>query len=273
MDYNKIVPIANILPVLNIVNYIGSCDPMSWGPRINDDFELILIRKGVFSYESGINETLDCLPGMILIIPPGEEHTLYSPETEWAFSCIHCLPHGGYPWSTGLISLDPKPRSIIDFSDNFTYMDELFYRCNTLFNSYDAYSTELAVTCCREIWLRCAAKSPGNSLQVSERMQHMLAYIREHIADRMNRQVLAEIFHLSPEYVNTLFKQELGISTSACIHREKVIHGYQLLHSQGLSVAETAYACGFSDPFYFSRVFKKVLGIAPDRLRGRTYFT
>jgi AraC-like DNA-binding protein len=272
MDYSKIVPISSILPELNVVNYIESPDPLSWGPRINDDFELILIREGVFNYETAVRK-LECNPGSLLIIPPGEEHTLYSPGSKWAISCIHCLPHGSYPWYTGLVTLDPMPEGVIDFSEEFNSLDALFYRCSQLFNSYEPYSKELAVTCCREIWLRCAAKTRGSSLPVSARMQAMLAYIKDHINEKMDRNILAERFYLSPEYVNAIFKKELGISTSACINREKVIHGYHLLHTLGLTVSEAAYACGFNDPFYFSRVCRKILGVAPDNLRGRKYFS
>ncbi len=273
MDYSKIVSIAEIVPQVNIANYYGSKETVTWGSRSQQDYEFILMRRGIFVYEAEAVGSIECNPGEVLIIPPNEEHVFTAPNTEWAFSCIHNLPHGGYPWFTGMVSLDPAPEQIIDFSDNFVYMDALFHRCSDLFNSYEAYSTELAATCCREIWLHCAARSPGDRQQVSDRMKVILAHIRQHMKERIDRNSLAAAFHISPEHVNYLFKRELGISTSACINREKVIHGYHLLHSQGFSVSEAAYACGFTDPFYFSRVFKKILGIAPDTVRGRKYFT
>jgi len=272
MDYSKIISVADIMPQVNIANYYGSTGTQSWGPRIIQDFEFILIRQGTFVYESETVGSMDCFRGEVLVIPPNEEHTLTTPETAWAFSCIHNLPHGGYPWYSGMVTLDPTLKRKIDFSDTYAYMDDLFHRCSDLFNSYEPYSTELSATCCREIWLRCAARSPGGQPQVTERMKAMLTFIRQHIDRKMNRKILAEEFNLSPEYVNALFKLELGISTSACINREKVIYGYHLLHSKGMSVAEAAYACGFTDPFYFSRVCKRILGIAPDTLRSRKYF-
>jgi AraC-like DNA-binding protein len=33
--------------------------------------------------------------------------------------------------------------------------------------------------------------------------------------------------------------------------------------TDGYNVSETAYSCGFADPNYFSKVFKKMIGVAP----------
>lgn len=41
---------------------------------------------------------------------------------------------------------------------------------------------------------------------------------------------------------------------------------YRLIHEQGKSVKEAAYAAGYQDPFYFSRVFKRTLGIPPSQV-------
>ncbi|GJM79987.1 hypothetical protein HMSSN139_24830 [Paenibacillus sp. HMSSN-139] len=42
----------------------------------------------------------------------------------------------------------------------------------------------------------------------------------------------------------------------------------QLLDLTGLSVKEIAGAVGLSDPYYFSRLFKKIMGYSPTEYRG-----
>ena len=60
------------------------------------------------------------------------------------------------------------------------------------------------------------------------------------------------------------------MSPSAVINRERAARAYQLIDREGLSVAESALAVGFQDPFYFSRVFKQIYTIPPSQV-GRTH--
>jgi AraC-like DNA-binding protein len=104
------------------------------------------------------------------------------------------------------------------------------------------------------------------STKLSPRMEAMLAYIRGHLQQPLSRQTLASAFGLSPEHINLLFRRELGMTPSAVINRERVMLAYRLIHEQGKSVKEAAYAVGYQDPFYFSRVFKRTLGIPPSQV-------
>ena len=45
----------------------------------------------------------------------------------------------------------------------------------------------------------------------------------------------------------------------------RIKHAIQLLEQNKLSVSELAEKCGYSDPLYFSRVFKKITGVSPSK--------
>ncbi|MGL1891434.1 MAG: helix-turn-helix domain-containing protein [Spirochaetaceae bacterium] len=284
MDYNKILPIKEIQPSVHIVNYI-KWDDMSqiWGPRIIADFEMILIREGTFSYieekvfpnsfqcDKRINGSLNLTlkPGDMLLIPPGVEHVLKTESNAGAFSCIHNDPYGDHSNNNNNIKLSPTPEYKTDLFEHMELFDSLFFRTNELFESYQLYRDELLSTLCREIWLRCAARWDVQSkeVQISERMKMMLGYIKVNCQRDIGRNELAEEFNLTAEHVNSLFKKELNISPSTCINRERVLLGYSKIYNGGLSVKEAAFECGFNDPLYFSKVFKKVLGVSPSSLR------
>ena len=289
MDYNKIISIQNIHPQVRIANYFTlQTGRNSWGPRRIPDFEMIFIREGrfrydehektgvSFAYKGRIGGQFQILlePGDVLLIPPEINHTFSAISGSGAISCIHCLPLDGISWGKGEFYLSPSPAYRTAFSDKMDLMDNLFYKCNDLFSGYHLFRQELLSTVCREIWLNCAARWEvlPNETTVSERMKGMMEFIKVNCTKDVNRKDLAARFSLTPEYVNTLFKQELGMSPTACINKERILLGYSMIHNEGLSVKEAAYRCGFHDPFYFSRVFKKVLGITPETLRGRVYF-
>jgi len=42
-----------------------------------------------------------------------------------------------------------------------------------------------------------------------------------------------------------------------------VYRAYQLIQHEGLSVKEAAPRVGFCDQFYFSKVFKRIMGVSP----------
>ena len=288
MDYSKIISIQNIYPQVHIANYFSHTKKTHWGPRRIPDFELILIREGRFIYDEH-EETDTSFPdknrsrgqlrilleaGDILLIPPEVNHTFSSVSEVWAISCLHSLPLDSISWESGEFHLSPSPVYRTGFSDKMDLMDNLFYKCNALFLGYHPFRQELLTTVCREIWLNCAARwelLPTENA-VSERMKRMMLFIKKNCTEDIGRKDLADRFNLTPEYVNTLFKQELGMSPTACINKERILLGYSMIHNDGLSVKEAAYNCGFHDPFYFSRIFKKVLGITPETLRGREYF-
>ena len=71
---------------------------------------------------------------------------------------------------------------------------------------------------------------------------------------------------VTPAYVNMIFKRELGTTPSALINRERMIVAHHLIRNQGLLVQEAAHRVGFEDPFYFSRVFTRIMGIQPSEI-------
>lgn len=78
---------------------------------------------------------------------------------------------------------------------------------------------------------------------------------------------LASELSLSPRYLSDLLKQETGKTALEHIHIALVMEAKNLLMSTDKTVAETAYELGFKNPPYFSRLFKKEVGVTPTEYR------
>jgi AraC family transcriptional regulator, transcriptional activator of pobA len=74
---------------------------------------------------------------------------------------------------------------------------------------------------------------------------------------------MAEQLHLSPRYLSDLLKQESGKTALEHIHIYLISEAKNLLKGEDQSVAEIAYALGFENMSYFSRLFKKEVGVSP----------
>ena len=92
-------------------------------------------------------------------------------------------------------------------------------------------------------------------------------YLQEHLADEMSLSVLAEEFHLNPQYVSQLFKNEIGVNFLSYLTNIRMEKAKKLLLSTSLSVAEVAEKTGYGDYRVFTKVFKKSEGITPSQYR------
>ena len=71
---------------------------------------------------------------------------------------------------------------------------------------------------------------------------------------------------VSRSLLHTKMKSLVGLSMGDFIRKKRMDRACQMLR-QGYNVSETAYATGFSDPNYFSKTFKKHLGVNPSEYR------
>jgi AraC-like DNA-binding protein len=74
---------------------------------------------------------------------------------------------------------------------------------------------------------------------------------------------IASRLNLSPKYLSDLLKQETGKTALELIHLYVISEANNLLVAGDRSVSEIAFRLGFENPPYFSRLFKKEVGLTP----------
>ena len=82
-------------------------------------------------------------------------------------------------------------------------------------------------------------------------------------ASRINQRDLAGELGLSPEYFSYIFSKNVGMTFSDFLRRFRIDRAKALLASGECPRAEVPYRVGFSDPKYFSQVFRAVAGVSP----------
>ncbi|MDR2534987.1 MAG: helix-turn-helix domain-containing protein [Treponema sp.] len=94
-----------------------------------------------------------------------------------------------------------------------------------------------------------------------------LLYFDEHAEFRIFRWKLAESVHVSEDYLTRIFHREMGLSPWDYLNRYRVFYAADLLRQTDHTIQEIAWRSGFQDQAYFCRVFKKIYGIPPGKLR------
>ena len=80
---------------------------------------------------------------------------------------------------------------------------------------------------------------------------------------------MASQLNISSRYLSDLLKEETGKTALDHIHIFLVNEAKNLLVGSDNTIAETAYQLGFENPPYFSRLFKKEVGLSPNEYREK----
>ena len=97
-------------------------------------------------------------------------------------------------------------------------------------------------------------------------------YIAGHYTDeQLSVEALCSHIHLSPTYFCTVFKREVGMSFTAYVTKVRMEEAARLLRETDEKTYRIAEAAGFSDPNYFSYVFKRHFGLSPSKFRAALF--
>jgi len=107
------------------------------------------------------------------------------------------------------------------------------------------------------------AKEINPSLMEDDKISDSIAFMKKNIASNYSLQDLATQQCLSVTHYSRLFRAKTGRSPNKYFSELKIQKSCQYLYFSDLNIKEICAEIGFLDQYYFSRLFKKVMGIAP----------
>ena len=79
----------------------------------------------------------------------------------------------------------------------------------------------------------------------------------------------AELLYISPNHLNALCKEHLGMQAGELVRERVLLEAKRLLVNMDVSISEIAYKLNFNDNSYFTKFFKKEVGMTPDAFRKK----
>lgn len=127
---------------------------------------------------------------------------------------------------------------------------------------------EMTENLLEQVLLWCHTGNPlSRQAAMHEGIRKAMHFISRQFATPIHVDDVARQAGMSRSHFIRLFHHETGVTPRRFIEDRRIGEAVHLLRTRNLSAAEVAFACGFTDPARFSRVFKARTGQSPSDLR------
>jgi AraC family transcriptional regulator of arabinose operon len=209
-------------------------------------------------------------PNEFFILPQNEEHAYGSDEKEpWTIYWIHfggeLLPYFN---QTKIVQDHYKPYHIKS-SDEIMLLFSKIYKTLELGYSIDNLMyANMCLTYFLTLFIYNSKHYTTNATDKSSPIENAILYMQENIHNNLSLQELSTHYNYSPSRFSSLFKQKTGYAPIDYFIQLKMQKATQLLDFTEKSIKDVAQTFGFDDPYYFSRRFRKIIGMSPKKYRS-----
>jgi two-component system response regulator YesN len=107
-----------------------------------------------------------------------------------------------------------------------------------------------------------------NGVQPQNRMMdELIAYLENHYSEEITLDTAAERLFMHPMYVSKWFKKETGKNFVDYLTEIRIAKAKLFLSDFSLKIYAVSDLVGYSDPKYFSKIFKQAVGVTPKEYR------
>ncbi|WP_020578483.1 helix-turn-helix transcriptional regulator [Actinopolymorpha alba] len=247
----------------------------TYGPRTLVDFEFVWLLHGSAWWDCG-DTRFRLRPGTLLLARPGmRDHFVWDSERGSSHAYVHF--HLADAGDLGAPDSWPLTRPIGP-SDSATSVAPLAALCGYALWLGSSRSPAMldrtadVVAWLLDLFVRGPMPTTDAAEALPSHLTRLAAQIRRAWRDGGIRPLtlaeLAAAAGVSPGHLSRMFRKEYAIGPVAAIELIRLVRAATLLQRSNLTVGAVAAACGFANPFHFSRRFRVVYGVPP-----RTYRT
>ena len=224
----------------------------------HDSWELVYCTSGEGYFLFDNDSTLSYEKGDIVVIPPSTPHSNASKD---GFTNIHIN-------MTDTPLAFKSPIIIKDDSNQFIY--NAFSAA--FFHYYGNPERRTALLSAYGDLISCYLTAYQQVQPLSKIVEEIeSSIIRNYPDSNFELDEYLRSLPFSYDYLRKLFKKELGVTPHKYLRDKRLSTAADMLcsaYSDGSNIAEIAHQCGFREPLYFSRMFKKKYGVAPSFYLG-----
>ncbi|MEZ4891726.1 MAG: AraC family transcriptional regulator [Saprospiraceae bacterium] len=232
------------------------------------------------------DKDFEFFPGESVVLPPGEIMRIDFPEAsiQNPTQCLALTMEEGTinQVVTHLNEVAPKADDnsewrFTDYNFHFTNdvaVNQIIARLIWIFTENHPSKDVFARFMLQELIIRLMQTEArhlligqADLLQNQSRLAFVIQFIRDHLHDKLTIETLSKKAYMSQTHFFRCFKNEFGVSPVDFIHNERINLAKELLVSPSRSVSDVCYACGFNNPSYFIKIFKRATNLTPSEYK------
>lgn len=244
----------------------------SEGPKMIDSYIMIFVISGKGYAELHNGETRELAQGDFLIYYPRQRHYFYADSND-PMEIMWIYFHGSHCTTIlndiGLSPDEPLHKLFINHSIHKTVTTII----NALGMTDDMH--RLAATGETLVLFSYIQNVLQNRSEIKENFKQetaiskALSFIEENYYLDLNVDILCKHVNYSRSYLSRLFKKEVDMTIPEYANSIRTKHAQVLLTETNMSMREISSSVGYSDPYYFSNVFKSFTGFSPSAYRSQ----
>jgi len=212
-----------------------------------------------------------CNPGDLLLFAPHSSHHYgRAPGSPtWYHRWVYFRPRAYWNnWLAWHDQVRTVGRLTLPNRALFNEFDELFQQIDQTHRGGKRTSEELAINLLERLLIRSYEETPENLPKpIDPRILETCHFLSRNLADDISLDEVARHACLSPSRLAHLFRSEMGVNILKWREDQRIILAKHLLLSTRTPVSSVSEIVGYEDQLYFSRVFRKRVGISPSGYR------
>ena len=264
-------PLASLLHITDIGYYPHAAHHYRVRNEPIDEYVFIYCIDGAGWYETD-GRKRDVETNQYFILPAGKKHVYGSnSDRPWTIYWIHF----GGPLAVHYAGFASEPQTITPSANSrinhrINLFEEIF---TTLQSSLTIESLRYAMSTFHHylaslLYIK-EYRNAGNERVGSDIVEHTIHFLGENIERHLSIKEIADFTGFSSTYISALFKERTGYSILNYFNVMKIRKACELLDTTAIKVNQLSFKLGFDDPFYFSRLFSKIMGMSPKGYRER----
>ena len=243
-------------------------------PHMHRDFELSWILEGEVAATFGA-EKRTLRKNDLFLTNPYDIHELHAASPALILS-LQVSPAFFAPFFSGIVRLafsgHQLPPETADSART------VLYQLAVTHLKREPMHELLCVSCITQLFHRLLSGLPYVSRSSKELllsgkraalMSRIMEYIEMHCGEKLLLTEIAERENLNLYYLSHLFRSSFGMSFQEYLSRTRCEQARRQLILTDLSLLDICLSCGFSDPKYFNRDFRRQYGCSPRQYRQR----
>ena len=202
------------------------------------------------------------------ILPAGKHHS-YGTDVEnpWTIYWFHFAgADAGKLWQ--LYRGHHYPIGNVPFSSHrIELFDQLYNTLDMGYSQEHIRFTNLALRYLLGSFLYPYSFEPKEEQKLPGRVDEAIAFMRQNLSTTLSLKQLAKHVNYSVPHFVSEFKKKTGYSPIDYHNRLRIQKACQYLDMTDMRIKEVSYMLGYKDPYYFSRLFSKIVGQSPRRYK------